>query len=161
MRPYRHPKDAPEFLLQRIVGKKKRKNWKLAAVAKAAPHELDKVKVLEADIHTQMEAEIEETGLPYISLREHLYGWLQGMGAAGHGTAFEILGILKDLPDLIVFDTEPGTTWSRCLMLELKRKTGSGRPGQKRLAEAAGGTIAKGYTAAHQAFTDFITRKAP
>lgn len=83
-----------------------------------------------------MEQRIEASGKLYVSLREHLYGWLKAMKARGHDEAKELIDVLKDLPDLIIFDAEPGKSWSRCLLLELKRKTGQGRPGQRRLAGA-------------------------
>ncbi len=157
MKPFRHPKDsllaANPGALIRQAGKK-RKGWKMAAVAKLAPHELDGVK--ESDIHDQMESEIQDSGLPYISFREDLYYWLKQKAAAREWQAMELLAILKDFPDLAVFDVDPGKPWSRCLLLELKQRKGSGKPGQRRLAEAAGGTIAKGYVAAHEALSKFL-----
>lgn len=143
--------------LTRTIGKK-RKNWKLRAVAAVAPHELDGLKVPESDIHDLIEGEVQAAGLPYISVREGLYGWLKFM-APNHWQARELLAILKDFPDLAIFDTDPGKPWSRCLLLELKRRSGSGSRGQRRLAEAAGGTIAKGYTAAHDALAKFIQKQ--
>lgn len=154
MKPFRHPKDPAEFAFPRTV-RRPGKRWKLAAVAKAAPHELDKV--AESPVHDQLEAEIQETGYPYLSFREAHYGWLKRHADRGTWQAIELLETLKDFPDLCVFAPAPGMPYCLALPLELKRgKGGHATPGQERFSETVGGTIAAGYTQAHAALDRFL-----
>ena len=157
MRNYLHSRDAElaasPLALLRTVGKKA----KPRAVRTAA--ERAELKQPEADIHTALEMRIEASGKPYVSLREHHYGWLRAMWERGHDEAKELLDILKDLPDLTVYEKDPASPWTRCLLLEMKRKTGSAKPGQRRLALAAGGTIAKGESEAVDVLERFLTKE--
>lgn len=157
MRPFVNPKDAAfvgiPTALPRMVGRKTKPS------PMRTPDERADARLPEADIHTVLERRIEASGKPYVSLREHLYGWLKAMVACGHDEAQELLDILKDMPDLLVFDKDPLNPWSRCLLLELKRRTGQGRPGQRRLAAAAGGTIAKGQIEAESALNRFLNHR--
>lgn len=166
MKPYTHPRDellaaAPGTQVRKMGRKRspnKQRNYKVAAVAKLAPHELDDQP--ESVIHNQVEADVQETGLPYISIREHLYFWLKRR-AEDHWQARELLDILKDFPDFAIFKPIPGELWCLCLLLELKTLKGRAKPGQKRLAESAGGIVSHGYTQAKQALKRFATAPPP
>jgi hypothetical protein len=158
MRPYTHPQD--ELLAGipgaqvRKMGRKRRPraDFRVQAVAKLAPHELDDQP--ESVIHDQIERDVQELGLPYITFRERLYAWLKAK-ARHEWQARELLEILKDFPDFAVFKRIPGELWCYALLLELKAAKGKARPGQKRISEAAGGVITHGYTEASRALRRF------
>ena len=128
--------------------------WKLRAVARAAPQELDGLP--EHDVRAAMRAEIDAHGLPQLSIAENLYGWLKGRAAAGEWQAKALLHEIKDLQDLLAFAPAPGKPYAYAFLCELKRARG-GRtsPGQKRLAAAAGGLVAHGLVEAQDTFTRF------
>ncbi len=163
MRQYTHPKDA-EFQgvkgsLVRKVGKRRRAPaWKLDAVAKAAPHELDACQ--EADIRTQILAEVEATGLPFLTLEDGDLGWLKQLAPTNYHAA-RLLDALKDLPDVLVWRPAPGMPFSLSLPLELKKRGKSGRPGQRAFRDGAGGFITQGYTPAKAALQAFLEARSP
>lgn len=165
MKPYVNPKDAilasAPGTQVRHVGKRKRRkgDWKLDAVAKTAPHELDALP--EDPIRRQIEADIADSGLPYLTFEDPLLHWLKRQAGADIWQAQAILAAIKDLPDFTVWRPAPGKPYSLCLPLELKRRGKVGRPGQKDFAEAAGGFITQGYTPAKAALKAFLEAPIP
>ncbi len=155
MRTYTHPRDTG-LALARTVGKKRRKDaWKIDAVAKAAPHELDNAS--EDMVRTAVQGVIESHGAVYITFEDRELNWLYRM-ADKHHQAASLLATLKDFPDFLILRKVPSEQFTRALPLELKRKKKSdgGRPGQRRLAEAIGGTIAIGFEPANAAMKAFF-----
>ena len=156
MKAYRHPSDPPDFKFGRTVGKKNRgPSWQATATAKLAPHELDGAS--ETTVQALILDEITARGAVYITFEDSIYSWLR-MEAARAWQAKSILATIKDFPDILVLRKVEGEPYPRALSLELKRKRKSdgGKPGQKRLAQAIGGTIAIGYEEAHAALESFF-----
>lgn len=165
MRQYIKPEDAllagnPRAQVRK-VGRKRRAApaWKRAAVAKAAPHELDDQP--EDTIRAQVQADIEATGLPYLTVQDAELFWLKREAAKGNHHAMNLLGALKDLPDFTVWRPAPGMPYALSLPLELKVLGKGGRPGQRDFRAAAGGVITQGYTQARDAFRAFLAAPTP
>lgn len=164
MRQYTNPKDdllaaIPGAQVRRIGKKRRTPAWKLAAVAKAAPHELDDQP--EDSIRAQVHADIEAAGLPYLTVQDAELFWLKREAAKGNHHAMNLLAALKDLPDFTVWKPAPGMPYALSLPLELKVRGKGGRPGQRAFRAAAGGVITQGYTEASEAFQNFLNAKAP
>jgi hypothetical protein len=159
VRPYTHPKDLG-LKFQRKIGKRRRKAAaNLAAVAKLAPHELDSLP--ETPIRQQVHADIEATGLPYLTLDDDDLYWLKREADKGNHHAMGLLSALKDLPDFIVWRPAPGMPYALSLPLELKKQGKGGRPGQRAFRDGAGGFITQGYTPAQAALRAFLEAPAP
>lgn len=158
MKPYTHPKDEG-LKFQRKIGKRRRKqDVKLAAVAKAAPHELDELP--EDPIRRLIEGEIRAAGLPYLTFEDADLYWLKRLAPYDFHAA-RILAAIKDLPDFITWKPAKGKPYALSLPLELKRAGKGGRPGQRAFAEAAGGFITQGYSPAHAALKAFLEATCP
>jgi hypothetical protein len=154
MKPYHLAKDSG-LKFQRVAGKRKgsARLWREAAAAKVAPHELDHLD--EETIHDLMEAEITMHGFAYLSLRSRYFNWLNMQANKGEWIAKDMLKALSGLPDLMVFDKDMNSEFSRMLSLELKTIKGKARPEQKNFRDKVNGYIIKGFAAAQEALRRF------